>query len=117
MMGATIIEKHFTLNRKMSGPDHIASLDPKNFKTMVDNIRLAEKAIGNGKKIPTKKEKINSKVVRKSIFAISKIKIGEKFSLNNIGCRRPDIGISAIKINNFLGKKSKRNYNKDQVIK
>lgn len=117
MMGATIIEKHFTIDKKMSGPDHVASLDPKDFKIMVDNIRLAEKSIGNGKKIPTKKEVINSKVVRKSIFAISKIRIGEKFSLKNIGCRRPNIGISAIKINNFLGKKSKKNFNKDQVIK
>ena len=117
MMGATIIEKHFTLDKKMNGPDHSASLDPENFKLMVKNIRLAEKSLGHGKKIPTKKEKINSKIVRKSIFAISDIKIGDKFTLKNIGCRRPDIGVSAIHIKKYLGKKSKKNYSKDQVLK
>ncbi|MDC1053080.1 N-acetylneuraminate synthase [Candidatus Pelagibacter sp.] len=116
MMGATIIEKHFTLDQKMNGPDHSASLDPENFKLMVKNIRLAEKSLGHGRKIPTKKEKINSKIVRKSIFAISDIKIGDKFTLKNIGCKRPDIGVSAIYIKKYLGKKSKKNYSKDQVL-
>jgi N,N'-diacetyllegionaminate synthase len=117
MMGATIIEKHLTLNKRMKGPDHRSSLNPKEFSKMVDQIRMAEMALGNGKKKISVTELKNAKLVRKSIFAKSNIKIGEKFTTGNLNCKRPDIGISAFKIQNFLGKKSKKNYSKNQIIK
>lgn len=117
MMGATIIEKHLTLNKRMKGPDHRSSLNPKEFSKMVDQIRMAEMALGNGKKKISVTELKNAKLVRKSIFAKSNIKIGEKFTTDNLICKRPDIGISAFRIQNFLGKKSKKNYSKNQIIK
>ena len=82
--GATVIEKHFTLNKKMIGPDHKASLEPEEFKNMVECIRNIEKAIGDGIKKPVKAEIKNRKLVRKSIVASKKIITGEKFSSNNL---------------------------------
>jgi N,N'-diacetyllegionaminate synthase len=117
MMGATIIEKHLTLNKRMKGPDHSSSLNPKEFSKMVDQIKIAEKALGNGKKKLSAIELSNAKLVRKSIYAKSNIKIGEKFTTENLTCKRPNIGISAFMIKNFLGKKSKKNYSKNEIIK
>ena len=115
--GAKIIEKHITLNRNYSGPDHKASIEPKEFKKMVQSIRNTEKMLGNNIKKPTTIELKNRKLVRKSIVAIKNIKKGEKFSLNNISTKRPAHGKSPIYFDIFLKKKAKKNYSKDEFIK
>ena len=116
-LGANIIEKHFTLDKNLSGPDHKASLNPDQLKNMINSIRNIEKAIyGSGIKEPSKQELKNKKVIRKSIVAIKPIKKGEVFSIHNIGIKRPGTGISPMKWENVLGKISKYNFNKDQLI-
>ena len=115
-LGATIIEKHLTLNRKMIGPDHKASMEPKNFEKMVLAIRNAEKMLGNGKKTPTQKELKNQKLVRKSIVAKINISKGDKFSEKNITTKRPGIGISPMKYEIFLKKFAKKKYLKNDYI-
>ncbi len=114
--GATIIEKHFTLDKEMIGPDHKASADPSEFKTMVDAIRKVEQAIGNGIKNPTKSEMKNMVVVRKSIVATKKIENGEIFSEKNLTTKRPAIGISPMLWNEIIGKKATKAYAKDDFI-
>jgi N,N'-diacetyllegionaminate synthase len=114
---AEIIEKHITLNKKLSGPDHKSSLDPNEFKMMVDNIRIVEKILGNEKKKITKSEIKNIKIVRKSVVASKFIKINETFTKENITCKRPGTGISPILFKKILGKKSTKNYDKDNFIK
>ncbi len=116
-MGANVIEKHFTLDKSFAGPDHKASLNPDELKNMINSIRNIEKAIsGSGIKEPTISELKNKKVIRKSIVAIKPIKKGEAFSINNIGVKRPGTGISPMKWENVIGKISKYNFNKDQLI-
>tara|TARA_A100001011_G_C14223055_1_gene805312 strand:- start:41 stop:1054 length:1014 start_codon:yes stop_codon:yes gene_type:complete len=115
--GVRLIEKHFTLSKKMKGPDHKASLDPKELKNLVTSLRIAEKLLGSDKKKITKGEKKNKTLSRKSIFAINNIQVGEKFNLNNIGLKRPAIGLKPKKFNSLIGKKSKFRFRKDQVIK
>ena len=116
-LGATCIEKHLTLNSKMIGPDHKASLEPVEFKKMVKAIRNTEKALGSNQKKPSKSELKNIKIVRKSICALNNIKKGEIFSMNNLTIKRPGNGLSPFKIKKLLGKKSNKNYKKDQQIK
>ena len=115
-MGAKVIEKHFTLNRNMSGPDHKASLEPKEFEEMVNSIRNIEKALGGFVKKPTKSEKKNIKIARKSIVAAKKINKGEKFTIKNLCIKRPGDGMSPIYWYKILGKISKKNYLKDDLI-
>jgi N,N'-diacetyllegionaminate synthase len=115
-LGATVIEKHFTLNRGMEGPDHNASLEPHELNEMVRSIRNIETALGDGLKRPTATELKNSKSIRKSIVAINKIKKGEAFSIHNIGAKRPGTGISPMKWNDLLGKKSTKSYDVDELI-
>jgi N,N'-diacetyllegionaminate synthase len=115
-MGAVVIEKHITLNKKMPGPDHKASLNPKEFKEYVSLIRNVEKALGKSKKQPTKNELKNLKLVRKSIVAKTIIRKGEKFNLKNIIAKRPAGGISPMEINNIIGKKAKRFFKVDDKI-
>ena len=115
-MGAEVIEKHFTLDRKMSGPDHKASLNPKEFSEMVNSIRNIEKAIGGFIKKPTNSEKKNINIARKSIVAAVKIKKGEKFTIKNLCIKRPGSGKSPINWFKTLGKASKKNYMKDEFI-
>ena len=115
-IGAEVIEKHITLNKKMPGPDHKASLSPKEFKEYVALIRNVEKALGKSKKQPTKNELKNLKLVRKSIVAKTTIEKGEKFNLKNIIAKRPAGGISPMKINNIIGKKAKRLFKVDDKI-
>lgn len=115
-LGAKIIEKHITLNNNLKGPDHKSSLNPKDFKKMVENIRQTERSLGSGVKIPTKEEKKNSKIVRKSIVAKKIITKGEKFSLKNLTFKRPGTGISPMMINTLLKKKAKKNYQIDDLI-
>lgn len=114
--GAKIIEKHFTLDRKLPGPDHKASLEPNELKEMVVGIRQIEQAIGSGIKIPSKKELANSVVVRKSIVAACHIAKEEVFSEKNISFKRPGNGISPMRYWEMLGRMADREYAKDEVI-
>ena len=116
-LGAKVIEKHITLNKKLEGPDHRASLNPKEFKLMVDSIRIVEKTLGNKIKKITKSEKKNIYIVRKSIVASTKIKKNEKFSNFNITCKRPGTGISPLLFKKIIGKKSIKNFNKNDLIR
>ena len=115
-LGATIIEKHFTLDRNMIGPDHKMSLEPNEFEKMVLNIRDAELILGKSKKEPTKSELKNIKFVRRSIVAQKNIKKGEKFTIKNISVKRPGTGINPMKFFENLNKRSKKNYLKDELI-
>ncbi len=116
-LGATIIEKHITLNKKMTGPDHESSLNPEEFKKMVKSIRIIEKTLGLKKKILTKIEKENKKVIRKSIFASKQILKGEIFTEKNMCIKRPASGASPMLWYKFLNSKAKKNYNIDDPIK
>jgi N,N'-diacetyllegionaminate synthase len=116
-LGAKVIEKHLTLSKKFKGPDHRASLDPKEFKFMVQSIRIVEKTLGDKMKKITKSEKKNVFIVRKSIVASTNINKNEKFSNLNITCKRPGTGISPLFFEKLLGKKSTRNFNKNDLIK
>lgn len=115
-MGATIIEKHFTLDSSMPGPDHAASLQPEELKAMVSAIRNIEKSIGDGVKKPSKSEVKNIDIVRKSIVAKKSIKKGELFSEKNLTVKRPGIGISPMEWDNIIGKKSEASFAIDDLI-
>ncbi len=114
--GATIIEKHFTLDRDMDGPDHQASLEPGELKQMVKSIRNIEVAIGHGKKQPSPSELKNVMVARKSIVAASHIKSGDVLSESNLIVKRPGSGISPMRWDEILGTVASRNYEKDDLI-
>lgn len=116
-MGATVIEKHFTLDRKLAGPDHAASLEPDELKSMVKAIRNIEKAMGKGVKEPSPSEKKNIPIVRKSIVAKTYIKKGETFSKYNLAVKRPGTGISAMQWDNILGQKASKSFESDELIK
>ena len=116
-MGATIIEKHFTISKKFKGPDHKASLEPKELKKLVSSIRNIEKCFGNFNKAPTKSELKNKKIVRKSIVAKKNIKKGEKFTKENLTTKRPGNGISPMKFYNLLNRKAKKSFQIDDLIK
>lgn len=115
-LGAKIIEKHFTLNQNLPGPDHKASLNFREFKNMVSSIRNIEKSLGEEKKKISSAEIRNSKIVKKSIVASKNIKIGELFSENNITTKRPGYGLSPMKWEKIIGKKSKKNFKRDELI-
>tara|TARA_Y100001970_G_scaffold55808_1_gene70692 strand:- start:22315 stop:23322 length:1008 start_codon:yes stop_codon:yes gene_type:complete len=116
-LGSSVIEKHFTLNRNLVGPDHKSSLEPGELKKMFLSIRNIEQAMGNGKKIPTQKEIYQKNFFRRSIVAAKNIKIGDRLSLSNITIKRAGQGISALKLKKIIGKISRRNFKKDQLIK
>ena len=115
-MGAKIIEKHITLNRKMPGPDHKASLEPKEFKLMVQNIKDVLKALGSKKKKVTLSEKKNIFIARKSIVAKKNILKGEFFNYKNLTTKRPGNKTSASKWYQLIGKRALKNYFKDDFI-
>ena len=115
-LGASVIEKHFTLDKKMEGPDHKASLEPNELKSMVDSIRNIEEAMGDGIKRPTKSEKPNIDIVRKSIVAKTEIKKGEIFSENNLTTKRPGTGLSPMEWDSIIGKVAKRDYQIDDLL-
>lgn len=115
-LGAKIIEKHFTLDNKMEGPDHKASLEPKELKNMVHAIRNVEIALGDGNKSPSKSESKNIHVARKSIIAKINIKKGDVFTTENITVKRPGNGISPMKWHLVLGKTAARNFQQDDLI-
>jgi N,N'-diacetyllegionaminate synthase len=115
-MGASIIEKHFTLDKKSPGPDHQASLDPSELKVMVASIRNIEYALGDGVKRLTLGEQKNKSVARKSIVARNCIKVGEIFSELNLTTKRPGIGISPMQWEEVMGQRAKRNFEPDDLI-
>lgn len=115
-LGATIIEKHFTLDKNMIGPDHKASLDSMELKQMVKAIRNIEIAMGNGIKQASPSEIKNMVIARKSIVANSNIKKDEIFNENNITTKRPGNGISPMKWNEVIGQKAKRDFSEDELI-
>ena len=116
-LGATIIEKHFSLNRNMEGPDHKASLEPEELKAMVRAIRNIEKAVGgDGTKHVSNSERKNITIARKSIVAAKEIKRGEKFTEENLTVKRPGTGISPMRWEEVIGQIAKRIFNEDELI-
>jgi len=115
-LGATVIEKHFTLDRTMEGPDHWASLDPNELKSMVTAIRNIEKAMGNGMKKPSPSELKNKPIARKSIVAARNIEKGEVFTEENLTVKRPGTGVNPMRWDEILGRKASANFDKDQSI-
>lgn len=115
-LGAEIIEKHFTLDRTMEGPDHSCSLEPSELKAMVSAIRNIEKALGSGEKAPSLSETKNMDIARKSIVAARNIKAGEVFSEENLDVKRPGNGISPIKWFDVIGKTASRDFVADELI-
>jgi N,N'-diacetyllegionaminate synthase len=115
-LGATVIEKHFTLDRNLPGPDHKASLEPNELKAMVTSIRNIELALGDGIKRLTPSEQRNKPVIRKSLVARVSIAAGEKFSEANIAVKRPGNGISPMRFDEFIGKRAMRDYLPDEQI-
>ena len=114
--GAKVIEKHFTLDKKMVGPDHKASIEPDELRKLVISIRNVEKAMGSYNKFVSASERKNIDVARKSIVASKKINKGELFSEENITTKRPGIGMSPMKWNDVIGKVAKKNYEEDEMI-
>ena len=115
-MGASIIEKHFTLDRSMKGPDHRSSLEPDELKVMVSAIRNIERALGSNKKKPSPSESVNIEVVRKSIVASQDIEKGEMLTVNNIMVKRPGNGISPMKWDDIIGAVASKDYKIDDLI-
>lgn len=116
-LGATVIEKHFTLDRNMEGPDHKASLEPDELKAMVSSIRNIEKAVaGDGTKHVSESERKNIAIARKSIVAAKDIKAGEVFTEENLTVKRPGSGISPMRWEEVLGMKANRDFNEDELI-
>ncbi|MEQ8314079.1 MAG: N-acetylneuraminate synthase [Gammaproteobacteria bacterium] len=115
-VGATIIEKHFTLDRSLPGPDHSSSLEPDELKAMIAAVRIIEAARGNGRKLPTNKELENRLVIRKSIVAADPIKKGEAFTESNLTIKRPGTGISPMSWDKVIGKLATRDFDIDEPI-
>jgi N-acetylneuraminate synthase len=114
--GAKIIEKHFTLDRSLPGPDHKASLEPSELKAMVEGIRQVEMSLGSEEKVPSPSELKNRTVARRSLVAGAEIAKGELFTENNLVVKRPGNGVSPFKYWKFLGKEAVRNFEKDELI-
>ncbi len=115
-LGATVIEKHLTLDRNMKGPDHRASIEPDQFRNMVAGIRSIEIALGDSIKRPSQSEKENISIVRKSIVASKAIQKGEHFTPKNITTKRPGTGISAMQWDEVIGRIATRTYKIDELI-
>ena len=116
-MGATVIEKHITLNKNLPGPDHKASITEQELRKMIEGIKRIEIALGDGIKKATPSEKKNIKIARNSIVAVRYIQRGEKFTNKNLGIKRPGNGISPMKLFKVIGKKAKKNFIQDELIK
>lgn len=115
-LGASVIEKHFTLDRGSPGPDHKASLEPGELKEMVRAIRNIEKAMGDGSKRPTQSELENRAASRKSIVAARAIRAGDTFNKTNITTKRPGTGLSPMKWDEVLGRRSRRDFAVEELI-
>lgn len=115
-LGAEVIEKHFTLDRNMEGPDHKASLEPDELEAMVKAIRNIETALGDGIKEPAESEKANIAVARKSIIAAMDIKVGDILTADNLTTKRPGTGISPMRWEEVLGTRAVRDFEEDELI-
>ncbi|QBM16366.1 N,N'-diacetyllegionaminic acid synthase [Marinobacter sp. JH2] len=115
-LGATVIEKHFTLDRTLPGPDHRASLEPDELKAMVQGIRNIEKALGDGIKRPSPSELKNKPIARKSLVAARPIKAGEAFTEDNLMAKRPGTGISPMQWDDVIGRTAPRDFSEDELI-
>lgn len=115
-LGACVIEKHFTLDRSMEGPDHKASLEPNELNDMVSAIRSIEQALGDGIKRPSASEVKNIPIVRKSLVALCDIRKGDLFSVENIGVKRPGGGMSPMRWDDVIGQVAQRNFAPDEQI-
>ncbi|MBE0508202.1 MAG: N-acetylneuraminate synthase [Marinospirillum sp.] len=115
-LGASVIEKHFTLDRNLPGPDHRASLEPDELKAMVVGIRNIERALGDGIKRPSTSEIKNKSIARKSLVAMRDIKIGEIFTTENLTTKRPGTGISPMRWDEVIGRTAPRNFSEDELI-
>jgi len=114
--GARIIEKHFTLDRTLSGPDHQASLEADELRAMIDGIREIEQALGHGRKEPAPSELKNRPIARKALVAAQPIRLGERFSAENLTAKRPAIGVSPMQYWDALGRCAERDYAADEPI-
>lgn len=115
-LGATMIEKHFTLDRKLPGPDHKASLEPDDLRAMVSAIRNIEQALGDGIKRPSPSEARNMSIARRSLVAATAIRAGEVFSAANLTAKRPGSGLSPMRWDEVLGRKAPRDFVADEMI-
>jgi N-acetylneuraminate synthase len=115
-LGALVIEKHVTLDRSLSGPDHKASLEFDEFEKMVTSIRQVSQALGEGKKVPSPEEIPNISVIRKSLVASRPINKGEEFGWHNLSFKRPGVGVSPFRVYELIGLKSDRSYGQDELI-
>ena len=116
VLGAKVIEKHFTIDRMMEGPDHKASLEPNELAEMIQAIRNVEIALGTGEKKPVDHEIENAKVARKSIVAAKNIKKGEVFTVDNLTTKRPGTGINPMRWNEVLGMTAIHDFLEDDLI-
>jgi N,N'-diacetyllegionaminate synthase len=115
-LGATVIEKHFTLDRNLPGPDHKASLEPSELNALVSQIRSIEKALGDGVKRLMPSEMENIEIARRSLVAKEPIKKGEVFSSLNLAVKRPGTGISPMAWDRIIGTEARRDYDEDELI-
>ena len=115
-LGASVLEKHFTLDRSLPGPDHAASLEPDELKAMVDAIRNIERAMGDGIKRPSPSEEKNRPVARKSLIAARPIRAGEAFSQENVGVKRPGTGLSPMRWDEVMGRRAPRDFAFEEPI-
>ena len=116
VFGASLIEKHMTLDKNLPGPDHKASLSPAELRNLVSSVRNVERARGDGRKTPARSELKNTCVARKSLVAAKKIAKGERFTEENLACKRPGTGFSPMLYWSMLGETAKRNYDIDEVL-
>lgn len=114
--GAVVIEKHFTIDRTLPGPDHKASLEPTELKQMVSAIRVVEQALGTGRKHPAPSELKNMSIARKSLVAAAAISVGEPFTADNVAVKRPGNGLSPMRYWELLDRKSGRNFSADEAV-
>ena len=116
-LGACVLEKHFTLDKTMPGPDHVASAEPAELKEIIESVKKVELILGRATKKPNKSERALSKIARKSVVAIKNIKKGEKFTKENLGIKRPGTGLSPKFFNLIIGKRARKNLLRDAIIK
>ena len=115
-LGASVIEKHLTLNRNLPGPDHKASLEPDEFTAMVRAIRNIEQALGDAIKRPSPSEAKNRPIARKSLVAVKPIRAGEPFTPGNVTAKRPGTGISPMRWDEVMGRLARRDFTVDEMI-
>lgn len=115
-LGASVIEKHFTLDRSLPGPDHKASLEPAELSALVAGVRAVELALGDGQKVPTASELVNLRPARRSLVAARAIAAGERFTTENLSVKRPGDGVSAVRFDDWLGRVAHRAYQVDDLI-